>query len=156
MIDEIDKKILAMLTANARASNAEMAREVGLTASSVYERVKKLERRGVIKGYQAVVDPAALELNLLAFVSVTLGSMKTTDKVGERLAVIQGVQEVYNNAGRDCFLLKLRAKDTEQLRQIIMEINALEEVSATNTTIVLKPVKEETSPLAAAGLLPDN
>ncbi len=74
MIDEIDRKLLDLLQANARVSNAEMAEAVGLTVSSVHERVKKLERKGVIKGYVAVLDPDKLGKPLLAFLRLTVSS----------------------------------------------------------------------------------
>ena len=68
MIDEIDRQILNILQQNARTSNAEIARQVGMAPSAVLERIRKLETRGVIRGYEARIDPEALGLNLLAFV----------------------------------------------------------------------------------------
>ena len=74
MIDEIDRKILDLLQVNARLSNAEMAEAVGLTVSSVHERVKKMERKGIIKGYVAVLIPTKFGKPLLAFIRLTVNS----------------------------------------------------------------------------------
>ena len=82
MIDETDRKLLDLLQCNARASNAEMAAKVSLTVSSVHERVKKMERKGIIKGYVAVVDPEELGKQLLAFLRLTVAphSHATSDR----------------------------------------------------------------------------
>ncbi len=80
MIDAIDRKLLDLLQRNGRLSNAEMAAEVGLTVSSVHERVKKMERKGIIKGYVAVVDPEKLSKPLLAFIRLTVTPGRARDR----------------------------------------------------------------------------
>ena len=85
MIDATDRKILDLLQENARLSNAEMAEAVGLTVSSVHERVKKMEKKGIIKGYVAMVDPDKLGKPLLAFIRLT---------VGTHAAVSEGIQKL--------------------------------------------------------------
>ena len=145
MIDETDRKILTLLQENARYSNAEIARRVGMAPSGIFERIKKLEKNGVVLGYQAVVNPAALGLSLLAFVWVDLSDMKDAPRTGGRLALVPGVQEVHHNAGAYCYLLKVRCASTDRLRDILLQINAIPEVRSTQTTIVLKPVKESCS-----------
>ena len=142
MIDEIDRKILALLQENARYSNAEIARRVGMAPSGIFERIKKLEKNGIIRGYQALLNPVALGLRLLAFVWVDLSDMKDTAATGDRLAKVSGVQEVHHNAGPHCYLLKVRCESTDRLREILLQINAIPEVRSTQTTIVLKPVRE--------------
>jgi Lrp/AsnC family transcriptional regulator, leucine-responsive regulatory protein len=142
-MDAIDRKILNILQSDARTSNAELARQVGLAPSAVLERVRKLEEREVIRGYQARIDPTALELGLLAFVYV-----RTDERIGspiaERgLAELPEVQEVHHIAGEDCFLVKVRVASTDALQKLLRErIGAIPTVRSTRTTIVLETAKE--------------
>jgi Lrp/AsnC family leucine-responsive transcriptional regulator len=142
-MDSTDRKILNILQSDARTPNAELARQVGMAPSAVLERVRKLEERGVIRGYEAKLDPKALDLGLLAYVLV-----RTTESVGhplsERaLADIPEVQEVHHVAGEDCFLLKVRVANTDALSTLLRDrIGAVPTVRSTNTTIVLQTVKE--------------
>jgi len=142
-MDATDRKILNILQSDARTSNAELARQVGLAPSAVLERVRKLEERDVIRGYQARIDPTALELGLLAFVYV-----RTDERIGspiaERgLAELPEVQEVHHIAGEDCFLVKVRVASTDALQRLLRErIGAIPTVRSTRTTIVLETAKE--------------
>jgi Lrp/AsnC family transcriptional regulator, leucine-responsive regulatory protein len=143
MLDPIDRQILALLQANARIPQAEIARTVGLAPSAVLERIRKLEARGVIRDYVAMLDPRALDQRLLAFVAV-----RTTDRPGEvrvsdTLMAIPEVLEAHQVAGDDCLLLKIRARDPEHLSQILRErIGSVDGVRSTRTTIVLETIKE--------------
>src|SRR5215211_2018670 len=103
MINEIDRKILNIMQTDARISNVEIARQVGLAPSAVLERVRKLEERGVIRGYVADIDAAQIGFGLTAFVFVRTQSCRTIDRV---LAAIPEVLEVHDVAGEDCYLLK--------------------------------------------------
>ena len=142
-MDSTDRKILNILQSDARTPNAELARQVGMAPSAVLERVRKLEERGVIQGYEARLDPKALDFGLLAFVLV-----RTDDRVGNMqseatLKAIPEVQEVHHVAGQDCFLLKVRVANTDALQVLLREqIGAIDTVRSTNTTIVLQTVKE--------------
>ena len=143
MIDDIDRAILMLLQENARVSNAEIARRVEMVPSAVFERIRKLEARGLIRGYETRLSPKDLGLGLVAFIYVRgeerVGSMET----GELLARIPEVQEVHHIAGEDCYLLKVRAADTDALGRLLREkIGALDQVRSTRTTIVLTTIKE--------------
>jgi len=144
MIGDIDVKILNIIQKDARISNAEIARQVGLAPSAVLERVRKLEERGVIQGYAAEIDAAQVGLGLTAFVFV-----RTSDRCGGTdtvLAKIPEVLEVHDVAGEDCYLLKVRAKNTEELGKLLREkLGMLPEVLSTRTTVVLQTVKETTA-----------
>lgn len=143
MIDGIDAKILTILQSDARASNASIAREVGLTASAVLERIRKLQNRGVLEGFEARIDPLALDLGLLAFVFVKTDESYGTYAVGEALAAIPEVQEVHHITGQDCYLVKVRAADPESLGRFCREkIGAIDKIRSTNTTVVLGTLKE--------------
>jgi Lrp/AsnC family transcriptional regulator, leucine-responsive regulatory protein len=143
MINEIDKQILMILQQNARTSNAELARQVGMVPSAVLERVRKLEERGIIEGYGVRLNGRKLGLGLVAFVFVRTDDYVKEDKTAKHLAAIPEVLEVHHVAGEDCFLVKVRAEDTEQLGRILREkIAAIKSVRSTRTTIVLNTTKE--------------
>lgn len=155
MIDDTDRQILEILQHDARTSNAEVARRVGMAPSAVFERIRKLEERGVITGYAARVEPRALERGLLAFVLVRAEERVGDTTTERRLAAIADVQEVHHIAGEDCYLVKVRVADTEALGRLLRErLGALDTVRNTRTTIVLHTIKETTElptrPAAAA------
>ncbi len=152
MIDETDREILTILQHNARISNAEIARQVGMAPSAILERIRKLESRGVIQGYEARLDPEALGLGLLAYVAVRSSDMSSELRTGQLLAEVEGVQEVHHIAGEDCFLLKVRVRDARTLGQLLRErIGAIGGVVFTRTTVVLETLHETNRlPLGAA------
>jgi len=140
-----DAAIVTILQENARTSNAEIARQVGLAPSAVFERIRKLEERGVLKGFHAQLDPHAVGLPLLAFVFVRSNERAGGVSTAERIAKIPEVLEVHHVAGEDCFLVKLRAADTEDLGRVLREkVGTIPSVTSTRTTIVLETVKERT------------
>ena len=150
MINEIDAKILTILQRNARTSNAEIARQVGLAPSAVFERIRKLEEKGVVQGYSARIDPHAVELGLVAFTFVRSNDRPGGIATAELLAEIPEVLEVHHVAGEDCFLMKVRARDTEALGRLLRErLGKIPTITSTRTTIVLESVKE-TSELPVA------
>ena len=100
MIDGQDAAIVTILQENARTSNAEIARQVGLAPSAVFERIRKLEERGVLKGFRAEVDPRAVGLPLLAFVFVRSNERAGGVSTAEKIAKIPEVLEVHHVAGR--------------------------------------------------------
>jgi Lrp/AsnC family leucine-responsive transcriptional regulator len=143
MIDATDAEILKILQSNARTSNAEIARQVDLAPSAVFERIRKLEERGVIEGYAARVDPKAVDLPLLAFVFVRADDKPGADRTAARVAAIPEVLEVHHVAGEDCFLAKVRAADTEALGRLLRDrLGSIDSITSTRTTIVLGTVKE--------------
>lgn len=145
MFDAIDHKILTMLQADARVSTAEIARTLDMAGSGIHERIRKLEERGVIRGYLALLDPMALELGLLAFLHVRTEDPVGGDATALKLASRPEIQEVHHVAGEDCYLVKVRVKDTAALSQLLKEIGAIPHVRSTRTTIVLETTKESHS-----------
>jgi Lrp/AsnC family transcriptional regulator, leucine-responsive regulatory protein len=143
MIDEIDAAILDLLQDNARISQADVARSVGLAPSAVLERIRKLETRGVIRGYTALVDPHALDQSMLAFVAVKSEEAPGDDSVARALAQCPEVLELHHVAGDDCYLLKVRARDAEHIGHLLRHrFGRIPGVRSTRTTIVLETVKE--------------
>jgi Lrp/AsnC family leucine-responsive transcriptional regulator len=158
MIDGTDSIILNILQSNARTSNAEIARQVGLAPSAVFERIRKLEERGVIEGYGARIQPKAIGLPLLAFVFVRADDKPGAEQTARRVAEIPEVLEVHHVAGEDCFLAKVRAADTESLGRLLRErLGGIASITSTRTTIVLDTVKESAAlPIeSAADALPE-
>lgn len=143
MIDDTDRSILAILQQDARTSNAEIARRIGMAPSATLERLRKLEERGVIRGYEVRLDPLALGLPLLAFVFVRAEERVGGTETADALAEIPAVQEVHHVAGEDCFLVKVRAADPEALGQLLREhFGAITTVRSTRTTVVLGTTRE--------------
>lgn len=147
MVDEKDAKLLELLQQDGRTSNVELSRAVELTPSATLERVRKLEERGLIKGYTALLDPHALDLGLVAFIFVRVDERDDVtvraEKTAEELAALPSVQELHHLAGEDCFLIKVRARDTDDLYRILRdEFGRFKAIRSTRTSIVLKTVKE--------------
>lgn len=143
MLDATDLRILSILQQDARTSNAEIARQIDLAPSAVFQRIRKLEENDVIRGYHASVDPAALQLGLLAFVSVQTTEGARAGETAALLASIPEVVEVHRVVGDDCFLLKVRVQDTAALGALLDEqIQPLAPVASTRTTIVLSTSKD--------------
>jgi Lrp/AsnC family leucine-responsive transcriptional regulator len=143
MLDDVDNKILEILQESGRTQNAALAREVGMAPSAVLERVRKLEARGLIRGYEARLCPRALGLHLLAFVYVKTNEALGVGRTGEALAAIPEVQEVHHVAGEDCYLVKVRAESPEALGRLLRtSFGAIPSVVSTRSTIVLETLKE--------------
>jgi Lrp/AsnC family leucine-responsive transcriptional regulator len=143
-IDEIDRQILTLLQDNARMTQTEIAKGVGLAPSAVLERIRKLEGRGVITGYVALIDPHVIDQRMLAFVAVRTNAVGDEEReVAARLAAIPEVLEVHYVAGDDCLLLKMRARDAEHVGHLLRnQVSAIPGVRSTRTTIVLGSMKE--------------
>ncbi len=145
-MDVVDLQILTILQEDGRTSNAEIARRVGMAPSAVFERIRKLEERGVIDGYTARLRPEALDRRLTAFIFV-----RTDDRIGSndtalRLTEIPEIQEVHHVAGEDCYLVKVRVADPGALARLIRErLGQLSGIVSTRTTVVLETLKETTS-----------
>lgn len=141
--DATDALILGLLQENARVSNAEIARRVDMAPSAVFERIRKLEERGLIQGYEARLGARELGLGLVAFVFVRTSDAPGGGPIADQLALIPEVQEVHHVAGEDCFLLKVRVADTHALSRLLRErIGSVPSVTSTRTTVVLDTVKE--------------
>jgi Lrp/AsnC family leucine-responsive transcriptional regulator len=142
MIDRKDYEILTIIQNNGRISNAEIARRVGMAPSAVLERVRRLEKRGVIQGYEALLEPKALGQRLTAFTAVHVSEAVGSTETGARLAQVPGVLEVHYTAGQDSYLVKVRAEDPQGLQHILQQFGAIPGVRDTRTTVVLATIKE--------------
>jgi Lrp/AsnC family transcriptional regulator, leucine-responsive regulatory protein len=144
-LDKTDLHILRLMQENARISNADMARELGMAPSGVLERVKKLEQKNVIQQYTTRINPVALQQKLLAFIFIKANVGPGCDAtVTDELAKIPEVQEVHHVAGDDCYLVKIRTYDSASLMEIMRtRFSVIPNMMSTRTTIVLETVKEQ-------------
>lgn len=145
MIDDIDRELLVQLQEDSSVSNAVLAKAVGLTVSAVHERVKKLERKGVIKGYTAVVDGDAIGKPIVAFVRLTIGSVDYVQCKQEVVAACQhdpSVLECYGLAGDDDYIIKVRAKNPQDLEATLERIRVSASISKSITSVVMRTFKE--------------
>lgn len=152
-LDPTDRAILALLQDNARISNAEMGRRIGLATSAVHQRVRKLEERGIILGYAARVDPRSTGFALAAFVMIRTGDGARSEEITAQLKAVPEVLEVHRVVGEDCFFVKVRVRGPDELANLLDHtIQRIPGVASTRTTIVLQTGKESTAlPLDANG-----
>lgn len=136
-MDAVDHLLVHQLRANARATYADLARQVGLSAPAVHERVGKLEASGIITGYHASIAPAAVGLGVTALVGIFESDQKAEQDVSSALAGMPEVEDCWFVAGEESFLLKVRVADMTALEHTIAAISRLPGVSRTRTTVVL-------------------
>jgi Lrp/AsnC family transcriptional regulator, leucine-responsive regulatory protein len=146
-LDETDLAILHLLRENARTSNAEIARRVGLAPSAIFQRVRKLEEGGVIRGYTALLEPRALGFDLSAFVMIGTNENARAHDTAALLARLPAVREVHRVVGEDCFFVRVQVPDTDALSHVLDDcIRQIPSVASTRTTIILHTAKYEQGP----------
>ena len=142
-MDKTDLEILQILQKKARIPNVEVARTIGMAPSAVLERIKKLEAREIIQGYEVRLNPEMFHSTLIAFIHIRVDDPSRIRETGETLARVDQIQEVHYLAGDDCLMVKLRASGNQELEQIIRKnITCLEGVKRTKTYIALSSFKE--------------
>ena len=142
--DRIDDAILRALQNNARLSNKELANRVGLAPSSCLERVRRLQQRGVLQGYRAVVDPKALGVGLQAFVAVRLSqhSREVVETFRAHLLSLEEVVSVYHTGGENDFIVHVAVRDADHLRDLALDaFTTRQEVARLNTALVYEQVQ---------------
>lgn len=142
MIDEVDKKILNLLQKNGRMTNAEIARQLQMAPSGILERIRKLEKRGVIKNYEVRLDHKKLGLVLTVFILVKTADSVGSTVIGHEIAKIEEVQEVFYIAGEFNYLVKARVAHTDALTELLKKFGRVEGVIDTRTTLVLQEILE--------------
>lgn len=151
-LDRVDLRLLALLQANGRISQHDLARSVGLSAPAVSERVRKLEERGVIRRYTAVLDPRPLGGDITAFIAVGINGSRHYAEFRQRVAELPQVQECHSVTGQGSHLLKIRVANTAALERLLAEVQAWPGIQWTTTSIVLSTVKETSEiPLPSLG-----
>ena len=146
VVDDRDLDIIAALQEDARATYADIARRVGLSPSSVHDRVRKLEQGGVIRGYRAVIDAEEVGLLVTALIAVTPLDPRQPDDLPERVEEFPEVQDCFSVAGEANYILKVRTATTDRLEDLIRRLREKAGVN-TRTTVVLSTPFED-RPLA--------
>jgi Lrp/AsnC family transcriptional regulator for asnA, asnC and gidA len=141
-LDETDKRILDLLQEDARRSFKDIAKEVNVSEATVFFRVKKLVKSGVIKSFKAIVDPKLVGKETLAFVMLKANPNVYT-KVLPTLMKMEEIYEIYDVTGAYYAILKIRTRNTEELAAIIDKIGMIEGITGTETAVVLRKIKEE-------------
>jgi Lrp/AsnC family leucine-responsive transcriptional regulator len=142
-MDDTSLRILKILQKKARIPNIEVARQLGMAPSGVLERVRKLERQGIIDGYEVRLNPDRFDRGLVAFIFIIPQPDSDQSALGNALSAIPDIQEVHYVAGEDGFLAKMRVSDTAHLEKVRREkIIALPQVRSTRTVIALHTYKE--------------
>ncbi|WP_031467453.1 Lrp/AsnC family transcriptional regulator [Sciscionella sediminilitoris] len=136
-MDAIDRKLIAILREDGRATYAELGRAVGLSASSAHERVAKLENSGVIVGYHAVVDPRAIGLGVTALVGIQPTDNADDEEVADELERLAEVESCYRVAGEEAFIVKVRVGTVDELELSLGRLRRIGGVGRTRTTVVL-------------------
>jgi Lrp/AsnC family leucine-responsive transcriptional regulator len=144
-LDRTDKKILDILQRNGRISITDLAEQVGLSATPCAERIRRMERDGVITGYYARVDPAALGLSLLVFVEIKLSAKSgdVFDKVKKQLQFVPEVLECHLVSGDFDYLVKARIREMSEYRRLLGDLlKKLPASAESRSYVVMEEVKE--------------
>lgn len=144
-MEETDRAIVAALAADGRMSYTDLAERVKLSVSAVHQRVRRLERRGVLKGYQALLDHDVIGLPLAAFVAIRPLDPSQSDDAPERLAALPEIESCYSVAGEDFYLLMVRVASPADLERLLQQIRTVASVT-TRTTVVLSTPYERRPP----------
>ena len=144
-MDRIDLQILSMLQEDCKIAQVELARSVGLSPASISERLKRLEKSGVVKSYAAILDAHALGIGITAYVFVFVEHPRFEAELLGQLDAVPEVQECHHVTGDFSLLLKVRTKNIETFEHLLFHsINSIPGVRQTKTTIVLSSPKETT------------
>ncbi len=144
-MEEIDRRIVSLLSRNGRMSFTELARQAGLSVSAIHQRVRRLEADGVITGYVALCDPEVIGLPLTAFVSIKPFDAAAPDDLPERLRSLPAIEACHSVAGDENYILKVRVASPTALEELLQQIRAVANVS-TRTTVVLSTPYENRPP----------
>lgn len=144
-LDKIDKALLKLLQENSKRTNKELAVRLNLSVTAVFERIKKLERAGVISHYVALVDPQKIERSFTAFCQIKLvqHTKKNVISFEASVAKLDEVLEVFHVSGEYDYILKVKVKDMHAYRDFMLnKLTALEHIGSTQSTFVISPVKD--------------
>jgi Lrp/AsnC family transcriptional regulator, leucine-responsive regulatory protein len=153
-VEDTDRQILRLLAQDGRMSYTDLGKATGLSTSAVHQRVRRLEHRGVIRGYTADLDPQALGLPLTAFVSVTPLDIAAPDDVPTRLRDLPEIEDCHSVAGVENYILKVRVPTPVHLEDLLARIRAVAMVS-TRTTVVLSTSFENRPPCLRGHTAPE-
>ena len=144
-VEDIDRRIVALLARDGRMSYTDLGKATGLSTSAVHQRVRRLEARGVITGYVAVVAAEAVDLPLTAFISIRPIDPSAPDDAPDRLRDLPEIEACHSVAGEESYILKARVEGPTQLEALLSRVRSQANVS-TRTTVVLSTPYEARPP----------
>ena len=143
-LDDLDKKILNELQVHCKESLSKIGKKVGLTAPSVVERIKKLEERGIIKKYVAILDAQKAGKLVTAFIGVTISHPRHIDNFEKEVDKLLEVMECHHVTGEHTLMLKVKLDNTPALEKLISKLRSIRGVTRTNSTVALSTQTERT------------
>jgi len=147
VLEDIDREIVRALASDGRRSFTDLAERVGLSVSAVHQRVRRLEQRGVIRGYRADVEPEEVGLPLTAFVSIKPTDPSAPDDAPERLAHLGAIEACHSVAGEESYILKVRVAGPSALESLLQDIRAAAGVSTRTTVVLSTPYEDRPLPV---------
>lgn len=144
-MEDIDRQILILLAQDGRMSFTDLAKETGLSVSAVHQRVRRLCKRGVIKGFSAQLDPEEIGLPMTAFISIKPIDPAAPDDAPGRLAHLTAIEACHSVAGEENYILKVRVASPGALEELLQQIRTAASVN-TRTTVVLSTPYESRAP----------
>lgn len=144
-MEQLDREIVELLVRDGRMSYTDLGKATGLSTSAVHQRVRRLEQRGVIKGYTALIDAESVGLAMTAFISVKPFDPSAPDDIADRLAGIEEIEACHSVAGDENYILKVRVATPTELELLLARVRSVAGVS-TRTTVVLSTPYEARPP----------
>lgn len=138
---------MGLLADDGRMSFTDLAKETGLSVSAVHQRVRRLQKRGVIKGFTAVLDHERIGLPMTAFVSIKPIDPAAPDDAPERLAHLSAIEACHSVAGDESYILKVRVGSPNELEELLQKIRAAANVSTRTTVVLSTPWEGRRPPL---------
>ncbi|GIH76867.1 Lrp/AsnC family transcriptional regulator [Planobispora longispora] len=149
-MEEIDRRIVTLLASDGRMSFTDLARETGLSVSAVHQRVRRLEKRGVVRGYAALLNYDEIGLPLTAFVSIKPIDPAAADDAPDRLAHLSAIEACHSVAGDESYILKVRVASPSALEELLSQIRVAANVSTRTTVVLSTPYEHRPPELLAA------
>jgi len=146
-MEDLDRRIVGLLSQDGRMSYTDLGKVTGLSTSAVHQRVRRLEERGVIQGYRAVIDHNALGMPLVAFISVTPLDPAAPDDVADRLRDISDLEACHSVAGEESYILKARVATPGDLEDLLARVRSGANVSTRTTVVLSTPWEERPHPV---------
>jgi Lrp/AsnC family leucine-responsive transcriptional regulator len=150
-VEDLDRRIVALLAADGRLSYTDLGRITGLSTSAAHQRVKRLEQRGIITGYRAVVDWTSVGLPLTALISVSPIDPAQPDDLPDRLIDIAEIQSCWSVAGDDEYVLLVRVASPLDLEQLLVRIRTTAHVTTRTTVVLSTPYEDRPAAVSDAG-----
>lgn len=146
-IDFTDRKILSALLSKGRSTFAELAAQVGLTAPTVHDRVKKLERSGIIEGYTAIINPDALGYEITALVHIVTDARVASAEYEKHLTEISEIQKCFSVAGEETYVAFVLTRSPKTLEKVLQKIKSTPGTVSTKASVILSsPISRHTLP----------